>query len=255
MPPAPELHIINGATPLPAWLIGVLAGTLTLLILWLGWWWLSPNAAQQGPQMGAPVAGVIGHTASDSLSLSPGEELLKPPTPSTPLPIAAKAPVVAHSPPRQHHHITAEAPAPAWVNGTQPVCLSCGWVESVAVLPTAANVPPGVVTAVAAAQGAQAAQAMQATRAGRGMASDPITAATAGAMAGAFLGSSLERRAPGPSSVYEVRIRMEDGSLRTYEQADAPPLGAKVIFEGGQPHWLLPAPPKVPLGSKIYTSY
>jgi outer membrane lipoprotein SlyB len=124
-------------------------------------------------------------------------------------------------------------------------------------LPTAANTPPGVVTAVAAAQGAQAAQTMQDAKGGRGaIPPDPMIGATAGAMAGALLGPSLERRAPaGPSSVYEVRIRMEDGSLRTYEQADAPPLGTKVIFEGSQPRWLAPRPAQAQPGSKVYSSY
>lgn len=271
---APSSAVATNALAWPAWLIGVLAATLVLLLVWLVWWWFAPASGHKPAQVGTAVVGVIG--GMDSETLAPGEELLKivpraQTAPAAATPAAEKAqPQPAPQAVAQPAATPTTTPAPvftptapsvatgsAQVQSTRPVCLSCGWVESVVVLPTAASVPPGVVTAVAAAQGAQAAQqAMPAVKLPRGMASDPTVGATAGAMAGALIGSSLERRAPpGPSSVYEVHIRMEDGSLRTYEQAQAPPLGTKVVFEGGQPRWLAPLAPQASPGGKVYSSY
>lgn len=274
----PDPHLPNApstppaAAPWPAWLIGLLASTLVMALLLMGWWFLSAGSAKPATAelTGKAVVGVIG--GLDSVALAPSEELLKPPAkpPATaaPLPVNQGLPPASVKAAAEAKVAAAPSPALPWVappppspspklESTAPVCIACGWVEWVAVLPTAASVPPGMVTAVAAAQGAQAAQAMQIpVQAGRGKASDPMMGAVAGAMAGALLGPSLERRAPpGPSSVYEIHIRMEDGSLRTFEQAEPVPVGTRVMFQAGQPHWAVPVPPQAAPGGKVYSTY
>ena len=58
------------------------------------------------------------------------------------------------------------------------------------------------------------------------------TAATiAGAAGGAYAGNEIEKRTKA-STVYEVRVRMDDGTLRTVTQSSQPVPGTRVVVEG-----------------------
>lgn len=52
-----------------------------------------------------------------------------------------------------------------------------------------------------------------------------------GAVGGGLAGHEVEKRARG-ETVYQVRIRLEDGSIRTIEQTTAPKVGARVELQG-----------------------
>ncbi len=52
-----------------------------------------------------------------------------------------------------------------------------------------------------------------------------------GAAGGAWAGNTIEKKMK-KETVYSVRVRMEDGSTRTIEQATAPAVGSKVTLDG-----------------------
>ena len=52
-----------------------------------------------------------------------------------------------------------------------------------------------------------------------------------GAVGGGMAGHEIEKRAKS-ETVYEVKVRMEDGSLRTITQATEPVAGSRVIVDG-----------------------
>ncbi len=62
------------------------------------------------------------------------------------------------------------------------------------------------------------------------------TAATLlGALGGGFAGNAVEKQVK-KETVYQVRIRMEDGTSRTVEQASLPSVGARVTVDNGVMH-------------------
>lgn len=137
-------------------------------------------------------------------------------------------------PPPPIHATPAHTPPlpQAKVYSTTPVCTVCGWVESVTLLEASAGLPAGATTAAAATLGAQAGQA---TAQGQGVRNPAAVAAAA--MAGAAIGT--EHRVPaGSPPLYEIRIRMEDGSLRIHHQPQPVALGTRVVFDNPaqQPH-------------------
>ncbi len=52
-----------------------------------------------------------------------------------------------------------------------------------------------------------------------------------GAVGGGFAGNEIEKRTRGQTQ-YDVRIRMEDGSVRTLRQRNAPAPGTRVRVDG-----------------------
>jgi outer membrane lipoprotein SlyB len=52
-----------------------------------------------------------------------------------------------------------------------------------------------------------------------------------GAVGGGVAGNEVEKRARA-TTVYQVRVRMDDGTLRTVTQDTAPPVGQMVTLEG-----------------------
>jgi len=128
-----------------------------------------------------------------------------------------RAPEVLPPPPAPAPAPAAPAPRPA------RVCTVCGHVESVR--PVQRQVPASGVGAVAGGVlgGVLGHQVGQ----GNGR-----TAATViGAVGGGFAGNEVEKRYH-TATVYEVGVRMQDGSLRTVETATAPPLGKAVTLKG-----------------------
>lgn len=148
--------------------------------------------------------------------------------PAAPAPQAATPVVVAQTP------VLAPVPAPA------PVCANCGTVEAVTPVTRqgkgsgAGAVAGGVVGAVLGNQ------------VGGG---DGRTVATIlGAVGGGLAGNAIEKNTK-KTTVYAVSVRMDDGAVRSFEEASAPAVGAKVKVEGaalrsadGSLHAPLPAP-------------
>ena len=125
---------------------------------------------------------------------------------ATPAVSGAAAPVVA-------------APAAKAV----PVCASCGTVESVTpVVRDGQSSPVGLIAGGVLG-------AVLGNQVGKG--DGRVLGTVAGAAGGAWAGSAIEKKM-NKQTVYAVRVRMEDGSIRSLEQVRAPAVGAKVTVEG-----------------------
>jgi outer membrane lipoprotein SlyB len=106
---------------------------------------------------------------------------------------------------------------------TKPVCANCGTVESVnAVTREGQGSGVGVVAGgvVGAVLGNQV-----------GGGSGRTAATVLGAVGGGWAGNKIEKNMK-KDTVYNVRVRMEDGSSRTLQQASAPGVGTKVTVDG-----------------------
>ncbi len=130
-------------------------------------------------------------------------------TPAPAVTQPAPAPVVAAAP----------VPRPA----PRPICATCGRVESVHTVQRAAA-PTGVGAVAGGVLGG-----VLGNQIGGG---NGRTAATVlGAVGGGYLGNTVEKRTR-TVTAYEVHVRMDDGSLRTFETATAPPIGKPVTVDG-----------------------
>ena len=130
--------------------------------------------------------------------------------------------------------VVVQAPPP------KPVCGNCGTVETVTPVQRQGQangvgaVAGGVVGAVLGNQVGQ----------GNGK----TLATILGGVAGGVAGNAIEKNVK-KETVYSVRVHMEDGSVRTLEQATPPAVGAKVTVDGNvlrSPEGLvLSGPPQV----------
>lgn len=106
-------------------------------------------------------------------------------------------------------------------------CATCGTVESVRAVQVAGQgtglgaVAGGVVGGVVGNQF------------GKGSGNTAMT--VLGAVGGGYAGHQIEKRARS-QTVYQVRVRMADGSLRTVQSATAWSVGARVRVEGNKLH-------------------
>ena len=105
------------------------------------------------------------------------------------------------------------------------VCASCGSVESVTAIerpgkPSAISVGSVAGGVIGAALGNQV---------GRG--NGRTLATVLGAVGGGFAGHAIEGQVR-KETVYQVGVRMEDGSRRTVESATAPAVGSRVTVDG-----------------------
>jgi outer membrane lipoprotein SlyB len=116
--------------------------------------------------------------------------------------------------------------APSHELPTQPVaaaCSTCGVIESV--LPVTQN---GQGTGLGAVAGGVVGGVVG-NRMGGGKGKTAMT--VLGAIGGGFAGNEIEKRARS-ETVYEVRVHMDDGSVRTITQSTAPTPGTRVSLEG-----------------------
>ena len=110
-------------------------------------------------------------------------------------------------------------PAPA----PKPVCLSCGTVTSVTPIQHdgkgsgAGAIAGGVIGGVLGNQ----------VGGGDGKA----IATVLGAIGGGFAGNAVEKKMK-KETAYQVEVRMDNGSTRSFEQAAPTSVGAKVVVEG-----------------------
>lgn len=116
----------------------------------------------------------------------------------------------------------ARTPAPAKA-AAQAACGTCGVIESVQAVKR-----KGEATGVGAVVGGVAGAAVG-NQVGKGNGRTAMT--VIGAVGGGVAGHEIEKHARA-TTVYEVRVRMDDGSVRTVERATAPPVGQRVRMEG-----------------------
>jgi outer membrane lipoprotein SlyB len=143
----------------------------------------------------------------------------------------AKAPANESTKPVHHastpsHHDTARDAAPAaqqQVAAAAPVCASCGVVESYAAVQV-----QGKNNGVGAVAGGLGGALIGSKIAGRG---NHTLGGAIGAVGGGLLGNAIETHER-TSTAYDVRVRMDDGSVRTVRQAAVPTVGQHVNVEG-----------------------
>ena len=154
------------------------------------------------------------------------------PTPVARAPAPAAAPVVLAAP-------VAAPVAPLLVSQpvAKPTCANCGTIEAVTAVQR-----KGEAKGIGAVAGGVLG-AVLGNQIGNG---NGRTAATVlGALGGGLAGHAIEKNVK-KETVYQVRVRMEDGSTRTIEQASLPSVGARVVVEGSAIHsadgsWSAPA--------------
>jgi len=182
----------------------------------------SPGAVPQG---GAPsrtvwlIAGVLG-----AASLAAGAGMLArnglPPPAGQPVPEkAAAADARATDKSAQKLAAAPRAAPPA------AVCRECGVVESVQAV-TRKGEASGLGAVAGGVIGAAVGNQM-----GKGNGRDAMT--VIGAVGGGVAGHEIEKRAKS-TTVHVVKVRMDDGSLRTIEQAASARTGERVIVEGSK---------------------
>ena len=109
------------------------------------------------------------------------------------------------------------------VRAAAPVCRSCGRVESVQAIQQAAP-----ATGVGAVAGGVLG-AVVGNQIGKG--SGRTAATVLGAVGGGYVGHKVEERTR-THTVYQVAVRMEDGSLRHFQRAEPTAVGTPVVLQG-----------------------
>nr|CBA30199.1 hypothetical protein Csp_C22350 [Curvibacter putative symbiont of Hydra magnipapillata] len=135
-------------------------------------------------------------------------------TPVAGVPVANSAPVAAAPVPVQ-----APVQLPAKV-----VCATCGVVESVTPVQRESANPSGAGAVAGAVLGGLVGNQF-------GGGDGKALATIAGVLGGGWAGNTVEKRLK-KDTVYMVEVRMEDGSVRTIEQAASASVGQHVTVEG-----------------------
>ena len=189
---------------------------------------LAPTLAQKG-QDKAPVANDAPRPVAAAVA---GPDAVPSTAPSTaPAPSADTAAqpagtVTAH--PAHTTPVVVAAP-PAAVQA-RPLCINCGTVEAVNAVQQAGT--PGGLGALAGG----VLGAVVGNQVGQG--GGRTLATVLGAVGGGLAGNTVEK-GMNKSIQYEVRVRMEDGSVRNLQQATPVAVGDKVLLDNGV---LRPAP-------------
>jgi outer membrane lipoprotein SlyB len=194
-----------------------------------------PAAALPPPQ-GAGAQSLAATGISAAPATAADDLIEKPPAaPARPAPVPARKVVKpVHKAATSHAAAPSSAypgvsPAPSYspapAVAAAPVCAVCGSVESVTPVERSVKAPVvGVGTVAGGVLGA-----VLGNQIGHG---NGRTAATVlGAVGGGFAGNAIEGKIR-KETVYQVGVRMEDGSRRSVELARAPSVGSQVTVEG-----------------------
>ena len=125
----------------------------------------------------------------------------------------------------KHSGTSTTAAQPAKQHLATAACTGCGVVESVTPFQK-----KGEGTGVGAVGGAVLGGVLG-HQMGGGKGRDAMTAI--GVVGGGIAGHEVEKRARA-TTLYNVKVRMEDGTVRTLTQSTAPTVGQKVTLEGSQ---------------------
>ena len=160
-------------------------------------------------------------TATAKPAPAPAKKIVKATPRPTPAPSPNPAPSYSGAAPvYSPYPVAAATPAPV-----AHVCNACGSIESVTPV-TRTTKPDGVGVGTVAGGVLGAVLGNQV-----GQGNGKILGTIIGAVGGGFAGNAIEKNVR-KETVYQVGIRMEDGSRRTLETAQAPSVGSKVTVEG-----------------------
>jgi len=185
------------------------------------------------PAPSAPAVPVSASMAPNESVVEPGRSGDKPPAQAREAKSADARPAKPHAAPARR---VAPATAPAQYASndatplaTQPatVCASCGVVEDVHAIEQ-----KGQGSGVGAVAGGVAGAAVG-NQFGHGNGRAVMT--ILGAVGGGLAGNEIEKNVR-KETVYEVRVRMDDGSVRKLTQKTAPAPGTRVTVEGNALH-------------------
>lgn len=196
-------------------------------------------SAMQVPAVDAPLVVQAPATAAPPAVVAKSE----PKVPTAPIKhaqvapkkVAAQTPVKAPNPgamPTAEPQVVAQAPlvtppvaVPAPVRlPAKVVCAQCGVVEAVTPVERESANPSGAGAVAGAVLGGLVGNQF-------GGGDGKALATIAGVLGGGWAGNTVEKRLK-KDTVYRVEVRMEDGSLRSIEQATAATVGQQVTVEG-----------------------
>lgn len=143
--------------------------------------------------------------------------------------LASNTPAPAKPVVQQRPVVVAQAPAPA----PRPVvCADCGTVEAVTPIQRQGQVNGVAVGNTTVGLGTVAGGVIGGLLGNQVGGGNGKTAMTVlGAAGGAFAGNKIEQNMK-KVTVYQVRVRMNDGSIRNVEVSSSVPVGSKVVVEG-----------------------
>lgn len=198
-------------TPFPIECIGVVADAGTA----------GGGVSSTKPWMLAAGALVVGVTAAAAVAWHSASADAD--APEQGMTTSAAKPTQATKSPTQPVRKQAEPAARQQAAAQAPVCHQCGTIESVQ-----AVTHKGEGSGLGAVAGGVVGGALG-SQVGKG---DGRTAMTVlGAIGGGLAGNEVEKRAKSVT-VYRVTLKMEDGSVRTLEQSQAPAVGQRVRVDG-----------------------
>jgi outer membrane lipoprotein SlyB len=146
-------------------------------------------------------------------------EIKAPPSQAaTPVTKPAAKPAIAQAKPAP-----APAPAPVALAKSKPVCLDCATVTEVVAMERDGETK-GVGVVAGGVLGA-----VVGNQFGKGQGKDIAT--IIGAVGGGFAGNQVEKKM-NKQTVYQVSLRMDDGSVQSLEQAQSISVGARVRLQG-----------------------
>ena len=201
----------------------------------------APTLVQKG-QDKAPAANDAARPVGVVAVAAAGPDAVPPPAPTAgPAPAADPSPpqgkvyssepagtVIAH--PAHTTPVVVAAPPTQAPLQARPLCINCGTVEAVNAVQQAGT--PGGLGALAGGL----LGAVVGNQVGQG--GGRTLATVLGAVGGGLAGNTVEK-GMNKSLQYEVRVRMDDGSVRNLQQATAVAVGDKVLIDNGV---LRPAP-------------
>ena len=194
------------------------------------------NDALPDPVATAAPATLAANTSTGTPSADPAP-MATPET--TPAPVTATAPVnestrpVHHAPAPVHHQTkiptqpARDAEPPQQVAAAAPVCATCGVIDGYSAVKV-----QGQNNGVGAVAGGLGGALVGSKIAGRG---NHTLGGVVGAIGGGLLGNAIESHER-TATVYDVRVRMEDGSMRTVRQSTIPNVGQHVNVDGHTLH-------------------
>lgn len=198
--------------------------------------WLRAPSANTEQVAAADIPAIEQQALSPTAAGSaPAEALVAGVSPATKDSAEGHAPVAQHSTPKHNkqHASNGSSANPAGDTNANtpsaqeatpaPICANCGVIESVRAVQQKGQ-GSGVGAVAGGVIGGLVGNQM-----GKG---DGKTAMTVlGAIGGGLAGNEVEKHQKA-STVYEVRVRMDDGSTRTLTQSAQPAVGARVEVDG-----------------------
>ena len=145
-------------------------------------------------------------------------------TPTTP---ANESTRPVHHTPTPVHHDGARDNAPQQVAAAAPVCATCGVIDGYSAVQV-----KGQNNGVGAVAGGVGGALLGSKIAGR---NNHTLGGVIGAVGGGLLGNAIESHER-VATVYDVRVRMADGSIKTVRQAKVPTVGQRVNVDGNTLH-------------------